>query len=88
MPHCGIVHFIVPMRYRVRSVTRGDVAVAQELFVAVSCPELSGARFTPGAQHALELTTRRPWQTGALVAWPGHPVPGVVYWARRVHTAP
>lgn len=87
-PHCGIVHFVVPMRYRLTTVTRGPASVGQELFVAVSCPELTGARFVVGARHSLTLSTRRPWRSGSLVPWAGHPAPSRIWWAVIVRESP
>lgn len=69
------------MRYRVRTVESGVLRVNEEIEVVVSCPEMAGVRFTAGAQHRLTLASRRPWQTGALVPWPGHPAPARRWWA-------
>lgn len=80
-PHCGILHSLVPMRYHVRAVESGALRVGEEIEVVVSCPEMAGVQFTSGAQHRLTLASRRPWRTGALVPWPGHPAPARRWWA-------
>jgi len=87
-PHCDVVHFLVPMRYRVRSVENGALTPSTEIEVIVSCPQLTGVRFTAGALHRLTLAPRRLWQSGAIVPWPGHPTPARRWWARALSAAP
>ncbi len=86
-PHCGGMHFLVPMRYRVVAVERGALTASQVIDVVVSCPELSRVRFVAGERHRLALASRRPWTTGALVPWPGHPAPARWWWATAVTAA-
>ncbi|TNF34080.1 MAG: hypothetical protein EP329_07600 [Deltaproteobacteria bacterium] len=81
VPHCGTMHFIVVMRYRVLTVDRGPFAAGDEIYVAVSCPEQHGLRFEVGAVHALGLQDKRPWTTGSIVPDPRMPKPSPLYWA-------
>ncbi len=87
-PHCGVVHFLVPMRYRVRASEGAGLRAGDEVEVVVSCPEMAGVTFAVGARHRLTLAARRPWNSGALVPWPGHPAPARRWWARALATAP
>ncbi len=86
-PHCGVMHFLVPMRYRVTVAERGALTTSQEIDVVVSCPELWRVRFVAGERHRLSLASRRPWSTGALVPWPAHPAPARWWWATGITPA-
>ncbi len=80
-PHCGIVHFVVPMRYRVQ---RGALPRGAQIEVLVSCPELTTVHFTTGAVHQLTLVPHNPWRSGMVVPWPGHAPLATRWWARAL----
>ncbi|PKN58791.1 MAG: hypothetical protein CVU56_03765 [Deltaproteobacteria bacterium HGW-Deltaproteobacteria-14] len=88
-PHCGILHLLVVMRYKVVRVEAGAPGelLGSELDVAVSCPEQHGVRFVAGARHRLTLTTTRPWPTGSIVADPKRPKVSPGTWALEVASA-
>lgn len=81
VPHCGTVHFLVPMRYRVISVESASLTASETIDVIVSCPEMAGVRFVAGERHQIELAPRRPWSTGAMVRWPDHALLPHAWWA-------
>ncbi|MFO0602200.1 MAG: hypothetical protein U0324_03450 [Polyangiales bacterium] len=87
-PHCGIMHVLVPMRYRVLTSEGAALRAGDEVEAVVSCPEMAGVTFAVGARHRLTLAPRRPWRTGALFPWPGHPEPARRWWVRALATAP
>lgn len=59
-PHCGVMHFVVVMRYEVVRVLAGSYP-GKDLYVAHSCPEL---RASPCKGQPGEPVKR--WETGAL----------------------
>lgn len=91
-PHCGVMHLLVVMRYRVLRVETGALAdpVGPEIDVVVSCPEQHGVRFVAGARHRLTLTAKRPWTTGSIVPnpkGPKRPKATPDFWALSVASA-
>ena len=86
VPHCGGMHFIVGMHYRVVTVVSGTLA-HREIDVAVSCPELHRVRFQAGQRHRLTLVARKPWTTGGLVPDRNRTGNRPLLWALRVGPA-
>ncbi|MEX1369171.1 MAG: hypothetical protein AB1Z98_38945 [Nannocystaceae bacterium] len=78
VPHCGIMHFEVVMKYSVLEVVDG-VFEPTTLYAAVSCPEMPptktrGFTWTVGEIHRLKLRTAGVRRGGARVdAFEGEP---------------
>lgn len=86
LPHCGGMHFIAAMKYRVIQVRSGELEDVV-LYAAVSCPEMHPVLFRAGQRHRLVLVRRKPWSTGGLVKVKGKPAPTPLYWALEVEPA-
>jgi hypothetical protein len=81
VPHCGVIHLAVVMRYRVVSVLKGTYS-GMDLYVVHGCPEMTrkmySARsgslqaFRPGERHRLVL------EKLPLGDWPKESGPSII----------
>jgi hypothetical protein len=87
VPHCGVVHFIVPMRFRVRALDADQphlhaaAHVGDTIIVAVSCPMFQPGLYRAGAAIHLRIARTSPWRGGTLM-WSAGPHPATPdFWA-------